>query len=159
MIDCNHAMSTEDSSVVVADVRFKDGDNSQMLQCRDGAGFLKMWMLNDECDESHTNVVEMQLASMQGIEAVCDADPCHIAVIEVFDDGSESSDNGDSGDSGDSSDYSPSNSTYSYNGAFESESSLNEARRLLSSHSSSEHSHSHSGSESASSELSSCDNS
>merc|ERR1711971_677988 len=73
----------------------------------------------------------------------------------------ESSDH-ESGHSGDSSDYSrgPSNSTY--NGIFEeSESSLNEARRLLSSHSSSEHSHSHShsGSESASSESSSCDNS
>jgi len=92
-INCNHAM-IEDEGMIVADVCFKDGANSMMLQCVNGEGYLKEYTLNDDCDED-SNVFVTQLSDFD-FEVVCDADPCHIAVFEVYDDGS---------DSGDSSDY------------------------------------------------------
>jgi len=95
-INCNHAM-IEDEGMIVADVCFKDGADSMMLQCIDGEGYLKEWTLNNDCDED-SNVFVSRLSDF-GFEVVCDADPCHIAVFEVFDDGS------DSGESSHSSDY------------------------------------------------------
>ena len=117
-----------------------------MLQCHDGEGIYKTFISNDDCDENHVNVFNFALADV-GYEVVCDADPCHIAVFEVFDDGSDSSDSGD---------WESSNSTF--NGTFEFETTLSAARRLqVSSDHSGSSEHSDSPSESSSSDSSSCD--
>jgi len=101
-INCNHAM-IDDEGMIVADVCFKDGADSMMLQCIDGEGYLKEWTLNDNCDEG-SNVFATRLSDF-GFEVVCDADPCHIAVFEVYDDGSDSGDSSEWDSSSHSSDY------------------------------------------------------
>jgi len=77
---------------MIADVCLPDEDSSHKLICRDGAGYLQSWALDENCEGDH--MFEQDI-SVMGLEVVCDADPCHIAVIEVYDDGSDSSDSSD----------------------------------------------------------------
>jgi len=96
-MNCNHAIMEDDSftGIIVADVCLKDGADSMKLRCVNGEGILKQWTLNNDCDEEHSNVFETQLSTM-GIDVVCDADPCQIAVFEVFDDVSDSGESSES---------------------------------------------------------------
>jgi len=95
--NCNHAVL--DEGVLIADSCVTDGRyGSRMLRCRDGYGFLRSWG-SDNCEPGHISGDgfmsgwEEHISSNDGIahSVVCDADPCQIAVLEVYDDGSFSS--------------------------------------------------------------------
>jgi len=158
-INCNHAV-LDDEGMVFAGLCLKNGADSMMLQCREGEGIMKYWTLNDDCDEGHANVFEQELSSI-GVETVCDATPCHIAVFEVYDDDSDSGDSDGSDHSSDSAETTTSTEPTTEPTAMPTTEPTTEPtnaaeveRRRLQSNSA-EHSHSHSDSSSA--ESSSCD--
>jgi len=64
---------------------------------------LRTWALNNNCEGNHE--FEAALAGFDEMEVVCDAVPCHIAVLEHYGGESSSSDSSDSGDSGESGHY------------------------------------------------------
>merc|ERR1719391_694171 len=99
-VDCNH-MVLDDAFLMVADMCLADGHDSQMLVCaEDGVGYFRTWALNTNCEGNHE--FEAAITSEFGYEVVCDAEPCHIAVLEEYSGGSTSSHSSDS-DSSDSS--------------------------------------------------------
>jgi len=92
-IDCNHAFVEDGEDVLIADVCYPDGDDSQMLTCHEGQGHMRKWALSTDC-EGHR--VFQATPSDFGYDVVCDADPCRIAVLEGYNELSTSSDSSDS---------------------------------------------------------------
>merc|ERR1719391_1205558 len=107
-VDCNHMVA--DGFLMVADMCLADGVDSQMLACaEDGVGYFRTWALNTNCEGNHE--FEAAIIAEFGYEVVCDAEPCHIAVLEDYSGGSDSSSSSNSSDSSDSSDSDSSSSS------------------------------------------------
>merc|ERR1719334_2619686 len=102
-IECNHVI-LDDGFAMVPDMCLENGDNSEMVVCVDGQGFFREWELNTNCEGTH--VFEAALADFgDELEVVCNADPCHIAVLEHYGDQSSSSSSSGSSDSSESGYY------------------------------------------------------
>jgi len=91
MRNCNHAVFEE--GVLIADFCIRDGSGSRMLQCRDGNGYLRTWSHSQNCDGSVWVDEALSVSDNDdtAAEVVCDAEPCQIAVFEMYDDGRDSS--------------------------------------------------------------------